>query len=138
MTMVVFPKSDVSSMVFMFCTRQWLKIAKGKKVWRFVVALILADRVDGSQWAMGQKGIDMANLNDHRYAQAKVAGEWLGIVRTRLTHFATIQTPLNIGFSTQKPRLSASLKSPCKEQILVYHQTNKYIIIASQHPRTAQ
>ncbi|CEL29734.1 hypothetical protein SRM1_03088 [Pseudomonas fluorescens] len=47
---------------------------------------------------MGQKGIDMANLNDHRYAQAKVAGEWLGIVRTRLTHFATIQTPLNIGF----------------------------------------
>ncbi|WP_150602780.1 hypothetical protein [Pseudomonas fluorescens] len=46
-----------------------LKIAKGKKVWHFVVVLILADRVDGSQWATGQKGIDMANLNDHRDAE---------------------------------------------------------------------
>ncbi|PTT28664.1 hypothetical protein DBR18_15525 [Pseudomonas sp. HMWF021] len=32
---------------------------------------ILADSVVAAQWGMGQKGIEMANLNDHRNAEAE-------------------------------------------------------------------
>jgi|UPI00064846E2 hypothetical protein len=33
------------------------------------MTLILADRAVAAQWGMGQKGIEMANLNDHWNAQ---------------------------------------------------------------------
>ncbi|CAI8980906.1 hypothetical protein EMIT0P260_90181 [Pseudomonas sp. IT-P260] len=33
------------------------------------MTLILADRGVAAQWGMGQKGIEMANLNDHWNAQ---------------------------------------------------------------------
>ena len=33
------------------------------------MALILADRGVAAQWGMGQKGIEMANLNDRTNAQ---------------------------------------------------------------------
>jgi len=38
------------------------------------MVLILADSVDGSQWGMGQKGIDVANLNDRRNAETTMPG----------------------------------------------------------------
>lgn len=53
--------------------------AKGNKVERFVVALILAESAGGSQWGIGQKGIDMANLDDRRDAQTTMPGTGPGI-----------------------------------------------------------
>lgn len=53
--------------------------AKGNKVERFVVPLILAESARGSQWGIGQKGIDMANLDDRRDAQTTMPGTGPGI-----------------------------------------------------------
>jgi hypothetical protein len=44
------------------------------------MVLILADSVAGAQWGMGQKGIDVANLIDHRDAETTMPGTWPGIV----------------------------------------------------------
>lgn len=44
------------------------------------MVLILADSVAGAQWGMGQKGIDMANLNDRRDAETTMPGKRPGIV----------------------------------------------------------
>jgi hypothetical protein len=101
---------------YVLCTAVALKIAKGKKVWRFVVALILAERVDGSQWAMGQKGIDMANLHDHRNAQTKLAAVCQGLVRARVTHFATNQTPLKSPFRRKSHAYRLRLKALAKNK----------------------
>jgi len=64
---------------YVLCTAVAETAAKGNKVKRLVVALILAESAQGSQCGFGQKGIDMANLNVRRDAQMTMPGEWPGI-----------------------------------------------------------
>ncbi len=41
---------------------------------------------------MGQKGIDVANLNDRRNAETKMPGEWPGIVVKRIRSVGVTQS----------------------------------------------
>ena len=44
------------------------------------MVLILADSVAGSQWVIGQKGIEVANMNDRWDADKTMPGTWPGII----------------------------------------------------------
>ncbi|PHH39341.1 hypothetical protein [Pseudomonas putida] len=54
---------------YVLYTAAAVKVAKGKQSPAFCCVLILADRGVAAQWGMGQKGIEMANLNDRTNAQ---------------------------------------------------------------------
>ncbi|WP_434710478.1 hypothetical protein J3P75_11315 [Pseudomonas sp. R1-1] len=69
MTMVVPRKRREFDGFYVLYTAVAEMAAKGNKVERFVVPLILAESARGSQWGIGQKGIDMANLDDRQDAQ---------------------------------------------------------------------
>ncbi|WP_095191371.1 hypothetical protein [Pseudomonas sp. Irchel 3E19] len=67
---------------YVLYTAAALKVAEGKKVKRLVMASILADSIARAQWAIGQKGIDVANLNVRRDAETTMPGDWPGIACT--------------------------------------------------------
>ncbi|WP_332763460.1 hypothetical protein [Pseudomonas koreensis] len=79
MTMVVPQKRREFDGFYVLYTAVAEMAAKGNKVERFVVPLILAESAKGLQWGIGQKGIDMANLDDRRDAQTTMPGTGPGI-----------------------------------------------------------